>query len=60
MHRDQPRANQVDDMMQRVRVRDAVNRGVDGEDEEEDVGYVSSPRREAGDHFAAGEGFDED
>ena len=59
MHGDQPRANQVDDVMQRVRVRHAINRSIDGEDEEEDVGDVSSPRREAGDHFAAGEGFDE-
>ena len=58
MHRDQPSTNQVDDMMECVCVSYAVDCSVDSEHEEEDVSDVSGPRCDAGNHFAAGEGFD--
>ena len=59
MDRNQPSTNQVDNVVQCVSVRHAVDCSVDGENEEEDVSDVSSPRCDAGDHLAAGEGFDE-
>ena len=59
MHRNQPGANQVDNVMQGICIRHTIDCSVDGEYEEEDVSDVSSPRCDAGDHFAACEGFDE-
>lgn len=60
MNRDQPCTNQVDEMVQHISVRDAVDGGVGGEDEEDGVGDVSSPGRDTRDHLAAGQGLDED
>lgn len=60
MHRNKPRTDKIPQLVQGVSVRDAVDGGVDGEEEEEDVGDVASAGGEAGDHFAAGEGLDED
>ena len=59
MHRNQPSTNPVDNVMQCVCVRHAIDCSVDGEYEEEEVSDISSPRCDAGDHLAAGEGFDE-
>ncbi len=41
MYNDEPRADEVDELVKQVGVRDAVDRGVDGKEEEEDVGYVA-------------------
>jgi len=38
---DEPGADDVDEVMQEVGIGDAVDGGVDGEDEEEDVGGVA-------------------
>ena len=60
MYRNQPSTNQVDNVMQCVCVRHAINCSVDGECEEEDANDVSSPGCDARDHFATGERFNED
>jgi len=38
---DEPCRDEVDEMVEEVGVGDAVNGGVDGKEEEEDVGYVA-------------------
>lgn len=39
MHQDEPGAETVNEVVQEVSVGDAIDGGVDGEGEEEDVGY---------------------
>jgi len=41
MDSNEPRRDEVDELMEQISVRDAIDCGVDGEEEEEDVGYVA-------------------
>lgn len=41
MDGDEPRRDNVDELVEQISVRDAVDGGIDGEEEEEDVGYVA-------------------
>ena len=47
-------------MMQSISVAYAIDSRINGEDEEKDISNVAGPRGDARDHFAAGQGLDED
>ena len=60
MYRHQPAAHKIDQMMQRIRIRNAINGRIDSHNKEKGICDVPRPSSDAGDHLAAGEGFDED
>lgn len=59
MHSHEPRTDHVHKMVEHVRVRHPINGRIHGDAKEHDVGDVAGASREAGYHFPAGEGFDE-
>lgn len=59
MDGDEPGGGEVDEVVEHVGVGDAVDGGVDGDEEVEDAGEVAETGCYARDHLAAGQGFDE-
>jgi hypothetical protein len=60
VYRNKPSAQYVGEMMEHVRVSDAVDGSVRGDGEQEDVGEEGVARLDARDHAASAEGFDEE
>lgn len=56
----EPGRNAIDEVVQEVGVRDAVDGRVDGEDEEEDVGDIGEPGGNPRHHLPASQGLDEE
>lgn len=55
----QPSTNQINEVMQCIRVRHAIDGRIDGEGKKEYVADVSSPGRYTRDHLPASESFHE-
>jgi len=55
----EPRCDEVDQVMEHVGVRDSVDSSVDGDAEEKDTGEVAETRCDSRYHFATGQSLDQ-
>ena len=60
MDRHQPRTHSIDEMMQRIRIANPINRRVNSQSEEECVGEIPRAGGDARDHFPGRQGLDEE
>ena len=58
VHRNKPRTNKIDQVVKKISVRDAVNGGVDGKREQEDVSEIPKARRDSRHHFSGCQSLD--
>lgn len=60
MHSDQPPTHAIRDLMQRICIRNTIYGCIHRQSKKQNISYIFRARGYARDHFAAGEGLDED